>query len=276
MADNLPRSHIAPSYGKTRLVAITRGVSERIGRCELTYSPRVKIDLDLARAQHRIYERTLAECGCEVVSLPADSELPDSVFVEDTAIVLDEVAIIARPGVESRRPETASVARELGEYRKLEFIDSPGTLEGGDVLCVGKTLYAGLSGRTNETGIDQLRARVLPHGYTVTPVKLTACLHLKSAATEVGPETLLVNPRWVDKAAFGRANLVEVDPDEPLGANGLLVGTIVIYPSSFTRTRRRLEEHGIHVAPVDVSELQKAEGAVTCCSLVFGVRPRAR
>lgn len=251
------------------LVAMTRGVSPRLGDCELVHLPRVEIDLGRARAQHRDYERALADLACRVVSLPPDSELPDSVFVEDTAIVLNEVAIVTRPGVESRRLETAEIARELEKHRVLAFIESPGTLEGGDVLQVGTRLYAGLSRRSNHSGISQLRAAVSPHGYTVIPVPVTGCLHLKSAVTSVGAGTLLINPRWVEPSVFEPATFIEVDPDEPFAANGLLVGTTVVYSRAFPRTRRLLEERRIDILAIDVSELQKAEGAVTCCSLIF-------
>ncbi len=195
-------------------------------------------------------------------------------FVEDVAIVLDECAVITRPGAESRRPETDSIASKLSEYRKLVFIEAPGTLDGGDVLRVGKTLYVGLSGRSNMAAIDQLRALIAPYGYAVKAAEVSGCLHLKSAVSQVAENTLLVNPRWVNVANFGAADFgpfewLEIDPAEEYAANTLLIGKSIIYPTSFPRTRQRLEQHGIRVVAVDVSELQKAEGAVTCCSLVF-------
>jgi dimethylargininase len=243
------------------LIAVTRGVSSRIGACELTYLTRDAIDVDRARAQHRAYEDALARSGCRVQPLPALDDLPDSVFIEDAAIVLDEIAVVTRPGAESRPA--------LAEYRRVTFIHPPGTLDGGDVLRLGRRIFVGQSGRSNESGIEQLRAVVWPYGYTVTSVPVRGCLHLKSAVTEVAPGVVLVNPDWVDEAAFGRVNAIHVDAGEPCAANGLLVGGRLIYPESFPATRRRLEEAGIDVVPVDVSELQKAEGAVTCCSLVF-------
>ena len=252
------------------LIAITRGVSAGIAACELTHLERRAIDLPLARAQHRAYEQALARAGCRVESLPALDSLPDSVFVEDTAIVLDEVAIVTRPGAESRRPETDHIAPVLANYRRVTFIQSPGTLDGGDVLRLGRRIFVGRSGRSDESGIEQLRAVVWPHGYTVTALPVSGCLHLKSAVTEVAAGVVLVNPAWVDAAAFGDVlRVVDVDPEEPYAANGLLAGERLIYPVSFPRTRKRIEAAGIAIEPVDVSELQKAEGAVTCCSLVF-------
>jgi dimethylargininase len=251
------------------ILAVTRQVSAAIGECELTHLPRVRIDVARAREQHLAYERALETIGCEVVSLPPQDTLPDSVFVEDAAIVLDEIAVVTRPGVHSRRAETLAIAEVLDGYRRVWLVEPPGTLEGGDVLRLGHSLFVGLSGRSNQSGIMQLRAVVWPYGYDVTAVPVTGCLHLKSAATQVAEQTLLVNPEWIDPSVFGQFEVIHVDPDEPYAANGLLVGDRLIYPSSFPRTRSRLEDHGIAVVPVDVSELQKAEGAVTCCSLVF-------
>lgn len=251
------------------MIAITRGVSARIGACELTHLKRQPIDVERARAQHRAYELALERRGCRVESLPALDDLPDSVFVEDVAVVLDELAVITRPGAESRRAETVAIAPVLAGYRRLVFIEPPGTLDGGDVLRLGRRVFIGRSGRSNNDGIAQLRDTVEPFGYTVEAVTVRGCLHLKSAVTEAAPGVVLVNPAWVNPAPFAAARVIEVDPGEPAAANGLLIERSLICPSSFPRTRRRLERAGIDVVPVDVSELQKAEGAVTCCSLVF-------
>jgi dimethylargininase len=279
-------------------IAITRAVSDSLGACELTHLDRSPIDVALARHQHREYEEALRRAGCDVVSLPPLHDHPDAVFVEDVAIVLDEVAIITRPGASSRRGETASAAEALAPYRTLARIDEPGTLDGGDVLRMGHRIYVGLSGRSNAAALARLRAIVAPYGYTVEGVPVTGCLHLKSAVTELAPGTILVNPAWVDPAVFGDVNVIPVDPGEPYAANGLPVrptpdSTVcedttrvtwrpasldcardksagrLIYPASFPRTRRLLESRGIPLSIVEVSELQKAEGAVTCCSLVF-------
>jgi dimethylargininase len=250
-------------------IAITRDVSPSIGRCELTHLTREPIDVDLARVQHRRYEATLAALGCEVHSLPAAPDLPDAVFVEDVAVVVDEVAIIARPGAPSRRPEVQAVAEALKFYRTLAYIDAPGTLDGGDVLRIGKRVWVGLSGRSNRAAIDQMRAALVPLGYTVEGVPVTGCLHLKSAVTQVAEDAVLVNPAWIDGALFDGMDVIAVDPAEAYGANALLIGSNVIYPTTYPRTRVRLERRGILVRAVDVSELIKAEGAVTCCSLIF-------
>ncbi len=194
--------------------------------------------------------------------------MPDAVFVEDTAIVLDEVAVITRPGAASRRPETASIARALEPYRELRFIEAPATIDGGDVLHVGRALFVGLTSRSSKEGIAQLRELVAPFGYSVTGVPVTGCLHLKTAVTQIAPDALLINPAYVDPGAFNM-QYIEVDPSEPFGGNAVLINEKVIYPAAFPRTRRRMEQAGISVRTVDASELAKAEGGVTCCSLLF-------
>jgi dimethylargininase len=250
-------------------VAISRKVSPEIGRCELSYLERVPIDVGLAQRQHLAYERCLADLGCAVTSLPCEPALPDSVFVEDTAIVLDQLAVITRPGAPSRRPETASVAAALAPWRPLLHLGPQGTLDGGDVLVLGRRVFVGRSLRSDEAGHGQLRELLAPRGYTVVPVALRGCLHLKSAVTEVSPDRLLVNPEWVDRSAFAGLGIIEVDPAEPHAANALRIGETVVFPAAFERTRGRLAGAGIGVVTVDVSELARAEGAVTCCSLVF-------
>jgi dimethylargininase len=253
-------------------VAITREISPSFGNCELTHLERQAIDVDLARRQHHHYEECLAVLGCRVQRLPAEPDLPDSVFVEDVAIVLDELAIITRPGADSRKPETESITKALKPYRKLYQIQAPGTLDGGDVLCIGKSISVGLSSRSNRSGIEQMRSLLEPQGYTVKGVQVGGCLHLKSAVTQVAQDTLLVNPQWVDSRSIGDMKVIEVDPGEPYAANAVWMGEAVVYPTGFSRTRQRLEQEGISVMTVDVSEIAKAEGAVTCCSLVFLVK----
>jgi dimethylargininase len=250
------------------LLAITRHVSPSIERCELTHLEREPIDLELARSQHASYESCLAELGCSVRSLPAEPDLPDAVFVEDAAIVLDDLAIITRPGALSRRPETVSIEKALEPYRIIRRIESPATLDGGDVLRLDTMLYVGVSGRSDIAGIEQLRTHVAPFGYSVTAVPIRGCLHLKSAITQVGPETVLINRQWVDPGCFAGLQWIDVSPEEPRGANALFVDGPVVYPDDFPRTAQRLDRAGINVRPVGVSELAKAEGGVTCCSLL--------
>jgi dimethylargininase len=250
------------------LLAITRQVSPSIAQCELTHLEREPIDLELARKQHAAYESCLAELGCRVRSLPAEPDLPDAVFVEDAAIVLDELAIITRPGAPSRRAETVSIEKALAPYRIIRRIEPPGTLDGGDVLRIGSALYVGVSGRSDAAGIEQLRAHIKPFGYSVIAVPVQGCLHLKSAVTQVGPATVLINRQWVDPGYFTGLEWIDVSPEEPRGANALFVDGPVVYPADFPRTALRLDRAGINVRTVGVSELAKAEGGVTCCSLL--------
>lgn len=250
-------------------IALTREISAAIESCELTHLDRTTIDLARAREQHEVYERTLASLGWKVQRLSAPDDMPDSVFIEDTALVLDELAVITRPGAESRRRETAAVSEALRNYRPLVAILSPGTLDGGDILTIGKRIFVGVGYRSNEAGVKQLRAITSSQGYTVDAVEFEGCLHLKSAATLAADDVLLVNPAWVDPAKFGSMRTIEVHPDEPYGANAVLADDAVIYSAEHVRTLERLEKAGLNVHAVPASELAKAEGAVTCCSLLI-------
>lgn len=250
-------------------IAITRAVSPALEHCELSFLARSPIDLALAGEQHRAYEQALVACGCKLRSLPAEAELPDSVFVEDPAIVLDEVAVIARPGAASRRAETSSITAVLREYRELVEIAEPATLDGGDVLRIGRTLYVGSTARSNAAGIGQLAELLIGFGYAIRAVPLHGCLHLKTAVTQVASNLLLFNPEWVEARHFAGLRTLPVDPSEPHAANALRVDDKVIYPASCPRTRDKLLEQGINVLTVDMSETEKAEGGVTCCSLIF-------
>ena len=254
------------------LMALTREVSAAFQACELTHLERVPIDLDRARAQHAAYEWALVEAGCTVRRLDSSADMPDAVFVEDIAVALNEGAVICRPGAESRRAETPGILDALTRHgRPVQHIKAPGTLDGGDVLVVGRQVFVGSSARTNRTGIDQLAGILEPVGYAVHAVPVRGCLHLKSAVTAVAPDTLLINREWVPADAFAGLSLLDIDPLEPYGANALAVADVVIYPGGFPRTRERLEHRGLRVRPVDVDELQKAEGGVTCGSLLFGL-----
>lgn len=251
------------------LTAITRAVSPGMVNCELTFVARQPIDLAKAEEQHGAYQQLLEKLDTRVISLPAEPALPDSMFVEDPAIVLDELAIILPLGTASRRPESASIAQALAKFRKLACVDLPGTLEGGDVFRVGRRLFAGLSSRTNNEGIRQLAAIVQAYGYEVISVDVTGCLHLKSAVTYIGRNTLLANRGWFDTKPCSGFEYIDVAPQEPHAANALAIGGTVILPASFPLTRARLEARGFHVTPLDISELQKAESGLTCSSLLF-------
>ncbi|HEV7921521.1 MAG TPA: arginine deiminase family protein, partial [Thermoanaerobaculia bacterium] len=184
------------------MIAITREVSPSLAQAELTHLVRTPIDYPRAVSQHEDYCDALRELGVEVRMLPADPAFPDCVFVEDTAIVLGELAIITRPGAASRRGETAAMAEALVSLRPLVAIEAPATIDGGDVLLLGRTLYIGRSERTNDEAIAQVRRFVQPHGYEVVPVEFHGALHLKTAATRVSEDSLVINPEWVDRTVF--------------------------------------------------------------------------
>jgi len=258
-----------PAAGGTAGIALMRGVPPTLERCELTYRRFEPIDLHRAIAQHAAYADLLRSLGLEVIELPADPALPDCCFVEDTAIVLDEAALLTMPGAPSRRGEVAAVEAALAPFRPLDRTPFPATLEGGDVLRVGRRLFVGRSARTNEAGIARLAAFAEPLGYRVLPVPVSGCLHLKSAVTALDDERVLANPSWVEMSAFAGLGVVPVAPEEPDAANVLRVGGLVVAHPGFPRTLDRLSGLGYAVRPLDVSEFLKAEGALTCKSLLF-------
>ena len=245
------------------MIAITRDVPKSIVACELTHLDRTPIDPVMAATEHREYRDLLASLGLDVVRIPADERYPDCVFVEDTAIVLGDVAVITRPGAPSRRGETRAVADALEPHRPLVHIEAPATLDGGDVLVLDDRIYVGISERTNEEALAQLRFHTRRE---VIPVDVHGCLHLKTAITRVSRGALLVNRDWFDVAPFAGWELIDVE--EPFGANALLIGETVVYPSAYPLTRQKLEARGLDVRPVPAGELAKAEGGVTCCCIL--------
>ncbi|RJP54332.1 MAG: dimethylargininase [Anaerolineaceae bacterium] len=251
------------------VIAVTRKVSPRFNECEITHIDRTPIDLDRARAQHHEYVQALVKIGCRVIELREEPDLPDSVFVEDAAFILPEVAVITRPGADSRKPETESISQALSPFRPLVHITAPATVDGGDVLVLGKHIYVGLSTRSTPEAVVQLQGLLENHGYKVSGVELTDCLHLKTAVTRVDDKTLLINKDWIDPTHFENYDLIEVDPSEPFAANCLPVNGVIIFPTAFPKTQEILERKGFKIKSVNVDELAKAEGAVTCCSLII-------
>jgi dimethylargininase len=251
------------------LTAITRAVSSALTHCELSFIPRSAIDLEKARAQHQAYEQLLSKLGARVISLPEEPELPDSMFVEDPAVVVDELAVICPLGTVTRRKEAPALAAALEKFRQLAYVKLPGTLEGGDVLRIGKKVFVGITARSNPEGIRQLAVILGAYGYDLTAIPVTGCLHLKSAVTYLGRNTMLANRTWFDSRRIQGFEWLEVDPSEPHSANVLAIGDAVIFPVSFPKTKALIEAKGFRVETLDISELQKAESALTCSSLVF-------
>ncbi|HKT49915.1 MAG TPA: arginine deiminase family protein [Candidatus Angelobacter sp.] len=250
------------------LVALTRLLSPAILNCELTYMKRSWIDYDLAARQHLDYVRSLQRLGIDVVTLPPQPEMPDAVFVEDTALVLDEIAVISSPCA-PRKHELGSMRQVLEKYREIAIIPATSKFEGGDVVGNGRRLFVGCSTRTNRDGIESLQSIVQFYGYEVVPVEISGCLHLSTAASYLGDDTFLINPQWMDCSPLSRYRLIEVPVNEPWAANVLSLGSSILVPATFPCTCDLLERLGYSVSPVDVSELLKAEAGVTCMTLIF-------
>jgi dimethylargininase len=250
------------------MTAVTHLPSPGMSLCQLTHLGRVPIDLPLALNQHAAYRSALAECGAAVVTLETNLDHPDCCFVEDTAIVLEEVAVLTPMGTPTRSDEPAGIEPELRKYREIIRVAPPATLEGGDVQRLGQTLYVGSSGRTNAAGIAALQDTIRRFGYRVVPVPVSGCLHLKTAVTALPDGSLLTNSRWLPPDAFPGIPRVEVDPTEPWGANVVCIGNHVIAAAAFPRTIDRVRTRGFKVHAVDLSEFAKAEGGVTCLSLL--------
>ncbi|MDB5310178.1 MAG: NG,NG-dimethylarginine dimethylaminohydrolase 1 [Gemmataceae bacterium] len=251
------------------LTAVTRSPGRELGRCQLTHLPRRPIDTDRALAQHRAYQAALRDAGARVIGLPADPALPDGVFVEDAAVVLDELAVITSPTPPSRRAERGAVGVALAPFRRIVRLPPDAFLEGGDVLRVGRTLYVGLSARTGEAGLRALDGIVRPLGYAVVPVRVTGCLHLKSAACAVDDATVLINRGWVEVGPFSGLRQADVPAAEPFGANVLRLPGAVLVSTAHPGTADLVRGLGHRVVTLDVSELHKAESGLTCMSLVF-------
>ena len=251
------------------LTAFTHKVSPAIGQCELTFVERAAIDYPLAERQHTAYCAALERCGANVRRLEVNLDYPDACFIEDTAFVTEEVAVITRPGAASRRGETKGIAGELSRYRPLRRIEPPATLEGGDLMLAGRTVYIGISRRTTQAGYQQLAAILEPFGYRLAAVPVHNSLHLKTACTLVDDETLLINPNWVDTAAFNGLRLLPVPAEEGWAANTLRVSETLLLAEGFRRTAELLAKRCSRFETVDISELRKAEGGLTCLSLLF-------
>ena len=254
-------------------IALTHEVSEFITQCEINFREPEAIDVALARRQHDSYCRWLAQAGCEVVKLNINADFPDSVFVEDNAVVVDEVAVVTPMGVASRRGEVVRMAPVLAQYRPvIRLIDIGGpaaTLEGGDVLRVGRKLWVGLSTRTNAAGAQALQQILTPYGYEVVAVPVQGTLHLKSALGSLDPETLVINPKALSADYFDGFRLIDVDHREPRAANVLRIGRQIAMYAGYPRTQELLQQGGYDPAPIDVSELIKADSGMTCSSIIM-------
>lgn len=252
-----------------RLIALIRAPSESIAGGERTHVERMPIDLARAREQHAAYAKALKDACAHIIEVPAAPELPDAVFIEDTALVLDPIAVLARPGAASRRAELPAVANALSHFR--HFVSPPvaAQFDGGDVLQIGSTIYIGRTTRTNQAAIDYLTTLLRQYHYTVVTVPVSGCLHLKTAVTHLGHNSVLINPDWLSRDVFARHAQIEVHPDEPMGANALYIGSQLLMSASYPRTARRVEAHGLEPRLIDISEFHRAEGGLTCLSILL-------
>jgi dimethylargininase len=245
---------------------LVRGPSSRLAEGIVTHISRMPVDMELARSQHAAYADALAASGWAIRAAPAADDCPDSVFVEDTVVICEDLAVLTRPGAAVRRPEVDGVAqtvRSLG--LRTARIEEPGTLDGGDVLQAGSTVYVGRGGRTNGEGIRQLRALLAPLGRTVVGVPLGKVLHLKSAVTALPDGTFLLLPELVPAELFPAVRPVTEEGGShvvPLGGDRVLIA------ASAPRTAGLIEDRGFTPVVVDISEFEKLEGCVTCLSVL--------
>ena len=257
------------------LVAVTNVPSPLLYLGVRTFADEAAVDYAIALHEHEQYREALRRCGCHVVSLEVNRDHPDSVFVEDTALVLDEVAIMMSPGAASRRDEPRALEPTLRDYRKVVRVEPPATIDGGDIVRSGRQLYAGESQRTIPAGISALAALTRDFGYEVASIPVFGCLHLKSACSALPDGRFLVNADWIDVSPLPSDRLLHVPESEPWAGDVLVIGERIIVSDAFPETIDLLEHEGWEVVPVAVSEFAKVEGGVTCLSLVFEEHARA-
>ncbi len=252
------------------MLALVHVPSPALDAGQRTYVNRASVDADAAARQHRNYVQSLSAAGAKVVSLDVNADEPDGVFIEDVAIILGEVAVLTTMGTTARQAEPARVRSTLEQHRQVQAIEQPARIEGGDVLRVGRQLIVGLSKRTDDAGLEALSDIAKPLGYSITPVPVKECLHLKTACTALPDGRLLVNPNWIDTDAISAFQHVWIPPEEPWGANTLPLGNTVVLPTAHVETAELIQNLGFPVQQVDISEFAKVEGGVTCLSLIIG------
>ena len=239
----------------------------------ITSNPQLgKPDYELALHQHDTYIEALKQCGVNVTVLPADERYPDSCFVEDPAVITRKCAIITNPGAESRngeKDEIIGAIREFFSEDQIEYIVSPGTLEGGDVMMVGDHFYVGRSARTNEEGIRQFIAILEKHGLSGSEVTLSEVLHLKTGVNYLENNNMLVSGEFVDKADFAQYNRIQIPEEESYAANCIWVNGTVIVPQGYPAVEAAVRNAGYPVILVDTSEFRKLDGGLSCLSLRF-------
>jgi dimethylargininase len=226
-------------------------------------------DYDLVSRQHNAYVAALRKFGLGVIELAEEPDFPDAHFVEDTAVVTPDVAVIANLGAAPRRGEESSIKPVVAKYRRTEHIKAPGTLDGGDVLMVGKHFFIGISERTNHAGAEQLGDILELNGYTWEPILVGAGLHLKSSVNYVGNNTLIVTAGFANHPSLDGYDKIIVDAQETYAANTLWINDHLLVPAGFPNTRKNLEQLDLKIIELEMSEVRKMDGGLTCLSLRF-------
>lgn len=227
-------------------------------------------DFDMALEQHIQYVEALRRCGLEVLELDADSQFPDSVFVEDVALCTPGCAIVTNPGAPSRNGEKIKMKAILQEfYKQVESIEPPGSLDAGDVMMVGNHYFIGLSQRTNIQGAEQLIEILERYDMTGSSVPLKEMLHLKSGLSYLEQNQLLISGEFINNPVFADFQKIEVIPEESYAANSLWVNSTVLVPAGYPNTRDKIEQAGYSTLTLDVSEFRKLDGGLSCLSLRF-------
>jgi dimethylargininase len=251
------------------VIALTRPVPASFASALCAAAPDEPIDVARARRQHAAYSAALTELGATVVQLPRADQLADSCFVEDTAVVAEGLAVITRPGAPSRRGEPAATAEVLAAHCELVSMIEPATLDGGDCMRVGRTIFVGRSARTNDAGIARLASAFEPRGVRVVPIDMPpAVLHLKCVCAPLGDDRITLAEGTIPREAFGGLHVVPVPAGESYAANVLCIGERVLVADGYPRTREALERAGLRTMALATSEFRKADGALTCLSIL--------
>lgn len=254
--------------GPTGTFAVVRGIPDSYSRCERPPRLRDPIDVGLARKQHMAYREALMRLGLIIIDIPPDEAFPDCCFVEDAAIIAGRVAIITRMGAPSRRGEEVRVRKVLETRMAAREVRPPATIDGGDVLVVGRDVYVGVGGRTNRAAVREVATLVDP-GFRVLAVPFEGVLHLKSACTYVGDGYMLIRPGHFDPEVFGEYRFIEVPEEEAYAANCLSVNGGVLISRGYPRTKKAVEARGFETLELEMSEFRKGQGSLTCLSKIF-------
>jgi dimethylargininase len=247
--------------------AVVRPVPDSYDDCVRTSVE--EINIELARIQHAEYCRNLQKLGLSLVWVEGDNGLPDSCFVEDTAVIFGKKAVICRMSVESRTCEVAAVAKVLEKLKQVHYTRSPAMIDGGDVLKIEDRVFIGLSARTNERAVEQIKEILEDSNLEVISLRISKVLHLKSACTYLGNNCVVLSKGCFDEGVLSGLNRIVVPKGEGYAADCLAVNGTVLLAKGYPRARALIEREGFHVEELDVSEFRKGDGALTCLSIIL-------